>query len=78
MSRPVFSVASLRKIVHKEGFNASQWREIGTQLELPSNELDEIEWSCPRSPRDCLLKTLALWLRYDETGTLEKFKMALK
>lgn len=77
-SQSVLSVARLRKLVYKKGFNAAQWREIGTQLELPSSELEEIEWAHQRSPKECLLKMLALWLRYDENGTMENFKKALK
>ena len=77
-SKSVLSVASLRKVLYRKGFSAAQWREIGTQLDLPSSELDEIEWAHPRSPRECLLKMLALWLRYDETGTMGKFKKALR
>ena len=72
------SVARLRKLVHNESFSAAQWREIGIQLDLPYGELDEIEWAHPRSPRECLLKMLALWLKYDDNGTVEDFKKALK
>ena len=78
MSDTTVSVDSFLDLFYKEGFIATQWREIGTRLELTPCTLDEIEWAHRRSATECLLKMLSEWLRCDETASLEKYENALR
>ena len=50
-SNGTLSNATLIELVYKQGLNAAQWREIGTQLKVKSSTLDEIEWAHHRSPK---------------------------
>lgn len=78
MSSNCLSVASLLDLVYKEGLSPAQWREIGIRLELPPSELDVIEKDNRGRSKDCLHEMLGLWLKYDKTATLEKYKSALR
>ena len=78
-SNGTLSNATLIELVYKQGLNAAQWREIGTQLKVKSSTLDEIEWAHHRSPKECLLEVLDAWKRqYGDAATLERFERALK
>lgn len=58
---------------------ANEWKNIGTLLEMPAGELDEIEGSNPHHLKDCMREMIKMWLRMiDPEPTWERLVKAME
>ena len=79
MSNAELSIPNLEQKLKEEGLNATNWREVGLKLGLPSSRLQVIEADVyPPSQQLCLYKMLNDWFRQDSTATMEKYTRALR
>ena len=57
---------------------ATEWRNIGLELNLTSENLDIIEADCPTKVRDRCRTMLKAWLQNDSEASWEKLLNAVK